>query len=184
MARIQKWIFSAAAAIAVVTVLPGHTDAQSKDESFEMRKVTVGNGVELHYAERGSGIPVVFVHGSLSEGGFWNEQVAYFAAHGYRAIAYSRRYHPPNTNKTQQGYSAVVAADDPAGLIGALHLGEVHVVGHSYGAFTALFLGIKHPELVRTLVLCEPPAVSLLAHLSGDQAELGKKTFADIQERM
>src|SRR5437879_8615559 len=143
MARIQKWIFSAAAAIAVVTVLPGHTDAQSKDESFEIRKVTVGNGVELHYAERGSGIPVVFVHGSLSEGGFWNEQVAYFAAHGYRAIAYSRRYNPPNTTKPQQGYSADVAADDLAGLLGALHLGLVSVVGHSYGAVKGLCVGLN-----------------------------------------
>src|SRR5262249_7957491 len=98
--------------------------------------------------------------------------------------AYSRRYNPPNTNKARPGYSAVVDADDLAAFITKLHLGKVHVIGHSYGAFTALFLAVRHPELVRTMVLAEPPAVSLLAHLSGDRAEIGRTTFADIQERM
>src|SRR5437660_7756027 len=120
MGRIPKLVTIAAAIVGVLTASPSFSVAQSKDESLEIRKVTVGDGVELHYAERGSGIPVVFVHGSLSEGGFWNEQVAYFAANGYRAIAYSRRHNPPNTNKPQQGYSAVVDADDLDALLGAL----------------------------------------------------------------
>ena len=184
MARILKWIIGAVAVLILLATLPVLSAPQTKDESFETRKVTIGDGMELHYVERGSGLPVVFVHGSLSDGGFWNDQLGPFAASGYRAIAYSRRYNPPNTNKPRPGYSAAVDADDLAAFIGQLHLGKVHVVGHSYGAFTVLFLAVKHPELVRTLVLAEPPAVSLLTHLSGDRSEIGKKTFADIQERM
>jgi len=184
MARILKWIIGALAGIALLATLPIFSAAQTKNESFEIRKATVGDGVELHYVERGSGVPVVFVHGSLSDGGFWNDQLGPFAAGGYRAIAYSRRYNPPNTNKVQPGYSAAVDAEDLASLIKKLELGKVHVVGHSYGALTVLFLAIKHPKLVRTLVLAEAPAVSLLAHLQGDRAEVGRTTFADIQERM
>lgn len=78
----------------------------------------------------------------------------------------------------------MVDADDLAELITKLHLGKVHVVGHSYGAFTALFLATRHPALVRTLVLAEAPAVSLLTHLPGERSEIGRRTFADIQERM
>jgi pimeloyl-ACP methyl ester carboxylesterase len=48
--------------------------------------------VEPHYVERGTGVPVVFVHGSLSDGGYWNDQLGPFAASGCRAIACSRRY--------------------------------------------------------------------------------------------
>jgi pimeloyl-ACP methyl ester carboxylesterase len=44
-----------------------------------------------------------------------------------------------------------------AALIEKLQLGKVHVIGHSYGALTALFLAVKHPELVRTLVLARLP---------------------------
>lgn len=174
------------AAIAALAAWPGRVcaGAQGKDQAPAIRKVVVSDGVELHYVEQGKGVPVVFVHGSLSDGSYWNDQVSAFAANGYRAIAYSRRYNPPNTNKAVPGYSAVVDAEDLAAFIAKLRLGKVHVVGHSYGALTALFLAVRHPEIVRTIVLAEPPAVSLLAHLSGERADLGKATFADIQERM
>jgi pimeloyl-ACP methyl ester carboxylesterase len=148
-----------------------------------IQRATIGGGVELHYVERGAGVPVVFVHGSLSDGSYWSPQLDAFAAR-YRAVAYSRRYNPPNHNRIVPGYSAVVDADDLAALIRRLRLGRVHVVGHSYGALTGLFLAVRHPELVRTLVLAEAPAVSLLAHLPGDQAALGRQTLADIEKRM
>src|SRR6266853_3217478 len=184
MARIGKWIIGAVAVVIVLATLPVLSAPHTKDESFETRKVTVGDGMELHYVERGSGLPVVFVHGSLSDGGFWKDQLGPFVASGYRAIAYSRRFNPPNTNIPQPGYSAATDADDLAALIEKLQLGKVHVVGHSYGARSALCLAVKHPELVRTLALAEPPAVSLLAYLPADRSEVGRATLADIQERM
>jgi pimeloyl-ACP methyl ester carboxylesterase len=126
---------------------------------------------------------VIFVHGSLSDGGYWADQIDPFAKH-YRAIAYSRRYNYPNVNPARPGYSAIVDAEDLAGFIHTLHLGKVVVIGHSYGALTALFLAAKHPELVRALVLAEPPAISLLAHLPGGEAKTGKAIYDDIQRRM
>jgi esterase len=69
----------------------------------------------------------------------------------------SRRYHWPNANPLAvANHSALIDADDFAGLIAALRLGPVHLVGTSYGAFTALASAIKHPE-VRSMVLAEPP---------------------------
>src|SRR5438105_15266483 len=143
----------------------------------------IGHGITLHYVEEGRGTPVIFVHGSLSDGGYWADQIGPFAEH-YRAIAYSRRYNYPNTNTAHSGYSAVVDAEDLAALIRALHLGKVVVIGHSYGALTGLFLAAKHPELIRALVFAEPPAVSLLAHVTGDKAQTGRAMFEDIQRRM
>lgn len=169
----------------IITGLQAHLPAQAQETALPLQKVIVNHGIELHYVERGTGVPVVFVHGSLSDGSYWNDQVRAFAEAGYRAIAYSRRYNPPNNNKARPGYSAVVDAEDLAAFITKLRLGRVHVVGHSYGAFTALFLAARHPELVRTLVLAEAPAVSLLEHLEGEKkTATGKAMFADIQERM
>lgn len=158
--------------------------SQTGDAAPLLHTLAVGDGAELHYRAVGAGTPVVFVHGSLSDGSYWNEQLAPFAEAGFRAISYSRRYSFPNTNAARPGYSAVVDADDLAALIQNLHLGKVDVVGHSYGALTALFLAVRHPELIRKLVLCEPPAVSLLNDLPGERATLGQATFADIQARM
>jgi pimeloyl-ACP methyl ester carboxylesterase len=93
-------------------------------------------------------------------------------------------YNYPNVNPVRRGYSAVVDAEDLAAFIHTLHLGKVVVIGHSYGALTALFLAAKHPELVRALVLAEPPAISLLMHLPSDEAKTGKAMFEDIQRKM
>jgi pimeloyl-ACP methyl ester carboxylesterase len=148
-----------------------------------IQQVHIGKGIELHYVELGEGEPVVFVHGSLSDGSFWNPQLGPFGQK-YHVIAYSRRYNQPNVNKPMPGYSAVGDADDLAGLIKELRLGRVHVIGHSYGAYTALFLAVRHPELVRSLVIAEAPAVSLLNYLPGEQAELGKAALDDIRNHM
>lgn len=157
--------------------------AQSSPAATGLKTVTIADGVVLHYAERGDGPPVVFVHGSLADYSVWNRELADFSGQ-YRAIAYSRRYNSPNTNAMRPGHSAIEDADDLATFIKTLNLGPVHIVGHSYGALTTLFLATRHPELLRTIVLAEPPAVSLLAHLSPDQAAAGRETLADIEIRV
>jgi pimeloyl-ACP methyl ester carboxylesterase len=151
--------------------------------SLPIKTANIGHGIVLHYVEQGEGTPVVFVHGSLSDGSYWSDQIGEFAKH-YRAIAYSRRYNYPNDNPTRSGYSAVVDAEDLSAFIETLHLGKVVIVGHSYGALTALFLAVKHPDQVLALVLAEPPAVSLLDHLPADEAQRGKDLFNDIQRKM
>ena len=131
----------------------------------------------------GAGPSVVFVHGSLSDYEYWSDQIGPFSQH-YRAVAYSRRYNYPNLNPMRKGYSAISDAEDLAALIKALHLGKVVVVGHSYGAFAALFLATRHPDLLRALVLAEPPAVNLLEQLPGTEARIGKSMLDDLQQRM
>src|SRR5260370_1052502 len=160
----------------VLAVLSAHASALATADAPIIRTADIGHGITLHYVEEGTGTPVMFVHGSLSDGGYWADQIGPFAKH-YRAIAYSRRYNYPNVNPARPGYSAVVDAEDLAEFIHTIHLGKVVVIGHSYAALTALFLAAKHPELVRALVLAEPPAISLLAHLPSDQAKTDKTMF-------
>jgi pimeloyl-ACP methyl ester carboxylesterase len=45
-----------------------------------------------------------------------------------------------------------------------------HLVGNSYGAYIALALAVDHPELVRRLVLGEPPILPLLARTAVGEA--------------
>jgi pimeloyl-ACP methyl ester carboxylesterase len=93
-------------------------------------------------------------------------------------------YKYPNSNPDRPGYSAITDAADLASLIEKLNLGKVYIIGHSYGALTVLLFAPKHPELIRAVVLAEPPAVSLLRHLPDEQAAKGEAMFADIQQRM
>ncbi|HKP54713.1 MAG TPA: alpha/beta hydrolase [Chloroflexia bacterium] len=127
------------------------------------------NGTELHYVERGEGMSVVFVHGGLGDFRTWLPQVESFSER-YRAISYSRRAHYPNP--WPHDYRSVMAlhADDLAALIEKLVDGpshKAHLVGNSYGAYICLLLALHHPELVRTLVLAEPPVQPMLRRLPG-----------------
>jgi pimeloyl-ACP methyl ester carboxylesterase len=146
--------------------------------SESLQQVRV-NGVELHYLERGRGVPVVFVHGGLVDYRRWADQIEPFARH-YRVITYSRRYNFPNDNTPlNPAYSPAVDADDLAALVKKLQLGRVHVIGESYGAYTALFLAAHHPQTVRSLVLAEAPMLRWL-----NTTREGEAAFADFQERL
>lgn len=119
------------------------------------------NGTSLEYFDNGKGDPLLLVHGSASDYRTWQYQQEEFSKH-YRVINYSRRYHWPN-EKIQDGadYSMLEQVDDVKSLILELDAGPAHLVGHSYGAFLCLLVAIQAPQLVRTLVLAEPPAITL-----------------------
>jgi pimeloyl-ACP methyl ester carboxylesterase len=129
---------------------------QAAGQSSPPTKIRV-RGVELHYIEEGQGEPIILLHGGMGDYRSWEPQIKAFSQH-YRVISYSRRYNYPNNNPlTAKNHSAYVEAGDLAAFIRKLELGRVHLVGTSYGAFTALVLAVEHPELVRSLVLAEPP---------------------------
>ncbi len=137
------------------------------------------NGVVLHYVDQGSGPAVVFAHGAMEDYRAWEAQFAPVSK-SYRLIAYSRRYNYPNHNAMRpDNHSALVDADDLAALIRKLKLGPVHVVGHSYGAYIAMFLALRHPQLVRSLVLSEPPVMKWLNEIPG-----GKPLLDDFMSNM
>jgi non-heme chloroperoxidase len=126
--------------------------------------------VRLHCAERGSGPPVVFVHMGGADYRYWSAQLAPFAGRGYRAFSYSRRFAFPNANPMVSDYSPLVDAADLAALIEARDLAPAHVVASSIGACAALFLAADRPDLVRTLVLAEPPMLEWAREVPGGAA--------------
>jgi len=121
-------------------------------------------GVELSYVEKGTGTPLILVHGSLNDYRAWELQLEPFSER-FRVVAYSRRNHYPNPwSEYPPGYSVRDERDDLVGLIEALGLETpVHLVGSSYGAYVAALVERDHREVVRSAVLGEPPILSLLA---------------------
>lgn len=119
------------------------------------------NGTSFEYSEDGSGEPLVFVHGSASDYRTWQSQRDEFAKQ-FRTIVYSRRFHWPNEQIAEGvDYSMSEQLDDLHTLLLSLDAAPAHLVGHSYGAFLCLLLAIKEPGLVNSLVLAEPPIITL-----------------------
>jgi len=137
------------------------------------------NGARLAYTDAGRGEPLVFVHGSLEDLRIWRRQVEQFSTY-YRVIAYSRRYHHPNATPGEGDpiYTASLHAADLADLIEKLDLGPAHLVTSSFGGCVALALAVARPELVRSLVLAEPPLMPWLEHIPGG-APLARAFYAD-----
>ena len=145
----------------------GNTTQNENQAAPEVKSVFI-NGDSLHYIDIGKGDPVVFVHGTLGDFRAWGGQMDTFAKK-HRFIAYSRRFAYPNKQVIDDSadYTVIPHAKDLAEFIKALKLQPVHLVGHSYGAFTALLTTKDHPELVRSLMLGEPPAMPLLENVPG-----------------
>ncbi len=119
------------------------------------------NSTTLDFVERGDGEPVVFVHGSASDSRTWSRQQDAFSAR-FRTIAYSRRHHWPNDPiPVGSDYPMDEHVDDLEALLRSLNALPSHIVAHSYGAFIALLLAARAPSLIRSLVLTEPPVITL-----------------------
>jgi pimeloyl-ACP methyl ester carboxylesterase len=138
-----------------------------------MARIDINNAI-FEYFEDGRGEPLVFVHGSASDYRTWQSQKDEFAKR-FRVIVYSRRYHWPNEQIAEgSDYSMSEHVDDLQALLHSLDAAPAHLVGHSYGAFLCLLLAIKNPHLIRTLVLAEPPVVSLFVSTPPRPSEILK----------
>jgi pimeloyl-ACP methyl ester carboxylesterase len=121
------------------------------------------NGTDLAYIEHGHGHPVLFVHGGVGDYREWNLQMRDFAT-SFRTIALSCRGAWPNRKLApDEQITLETFVVDLASFIKTLDLGAIHLVGHSSpGGFGGLLLAYRYPELLRSLVLLEPPAFPLL----------------------
>ncbi len=115
------------------------------------------NGTELYYEEHGAGEEtIVFSHGLLMSGSMFDAQVAALSRH-YRCITYDHRGQARSAI-AKSGYDMDTLTDDAAALIEALGAAPCHFVGLSMGGFIGMRLAIRHPHLLRSLVLMETSA--------------------------
>lgn len=121
-----------------------------------MPDITIG-GVRLHYDEAGQGAEtIVFVHGLMLASESWAGQVAAFSDR-YRVITFDLRGQGRSAH-VRAGLDLDNLAADTAELIRALGAGPCHLIGFSMGAFIALRVAARRPDLLRSLVLIGPSA--------------------------
>lgn len=135
--------------------------APSPEPSATRQKIRV-DGVELGYVAQGTGPPVVFVHGALSDDRYWEPQRE-AVAEEHRFIAVTNRYHGTGAWPDDgQQYGPATHAADLAAFVRGLNAGPVHLLGFSAGGIVAILVASEHPDLVRSLTLVEPAIAGLL----------------------
>ncbi|GAB4069324.1 hypothetical protein GCM10028777_30830 [Angustibacter speluncae] len=110
------------------------------------------NGISLYHEVHGEGVPLVLLHGGLMSGeGFDHLLPALTERH--QVVLVDLQGHG-RTADVDRPLSTQTMADDVAALVEHLGLGQVDVVGYSLGGGVALQVAVRHPQVVRRLVMC------------------------------
>jgi pimeloyl-ACP methyl ester carboxylesterase len=157
IARAHPYVVAAAAtvgALAISALVNRRLAKNAENDNPPAGQFLEVNGVRLHYVERGSGAPLVLLHGNGSMiQDFESSGLIDLAARNYRVIVFDR----PGFGHSDRPRNVVWTPAAQAELINsALHrLGVSHAIflGHSWGASVAVALALKYPTLVQGLVL-------------------------------
>jgi pimeloyl-ACP methyl ester carboxylesterase len=109
------------------------------------------NGFQMYYEVRGTGEPLLLLHGGLGIGSDWLHVFPSDPA-GYRMIVPDLRGHGRSTSAPGE-FTFRRCAEDVAGLLDHLGIARVKAIGMSMGAKTLLHLGTMDPGRVEAMVL-------------------------------
>lgn len=119
------------------------------------------NGIRLAYERRGTGIPLVLLHGYPLDHQIWDDVVLLLADTFELIIPDLRGF---GGSSTVDSFSAMEDyAADIAALLDQLEIQKAAIVGHSMGGYVALAFARLYPErvtglgLVSSQVLADPP---------------------------
>ncbi len=129
----------------------GPADARGTPPVVE-RRLDVA-GLTMNLAESGSGDPVLLLHGFPDTWHLWRHQIPALAAAGRRVLAPDLRGYGETDKPAEVGaYGMPTLVADVAGLLDALDIDRVDLVGHDWGAALAWSVTAAMPERVRRLV--------------------------------
>jgi len=112
------------------------------------------NGICINYTVEGAGPPLVMLHGASSSAlEDWAAQRPLFRQ-AFRLYLVDARAHGGTRWDVRDGFSRDMLVDDLLAFVDALNLRTFHLVGFSMGAMTALVFATRHPERLRTAVVC------------------------------
>jgi len=110
------------------------------------------NGLKIYYEVHGSGDPILLLHGAFSSINTAFSQLIPALSKTRQVIAVELQGHG-RTNDIDRPISFEAMADDVAALLKFLKKDSVDIFGYSMGGGVAQQVAIRHPSLVRRLVL-------------------------------
>ncbi len=126
--------------------------------------------------------PVLLLHGFPQSSGSWSAITPLLAAAGLRTIAPDQRGYSPGARPAAvSAYAMPEMVSDSIGLLDALELSTVDVVGHDWGALVGWHLAAKHPDRVRSLVAISVPHPRAISEaMSGDADQQQRSAYIKL----
>ncbi len=118
--------------------------------SLPGKKVEI-NGVNYHVSDQGEGDRVVLLlHGMPDTSSLWRHLVPELLSAGYRVVAPDMLgYGESEKPEAVERYDGELIIGDVVGLIQALGLEQMDIIGHDWGAFVSWELVTHMPDLFR-----------------------------------
>jgi pimeloyl-ACP methyl ester carboxylesterase len=146
MAGMRQLLFAAALGFAG---LPAGGAAAAPVTEWEHARI---HGHRIYYAMRGTGPTIVFLHGGGDSGEHsFARQLDVFSEHHH--IVAPDQVGQGRTPDVSGPLTYTAMMEDTAELLQRLKLKHADIVGFSDGGILALMLAIRHPDLVRRLVI-------------------------------
>jgi hypothetical protein len=120
-------------------------------QSIPAKKVHVGD-IDIAYKIFGKGEPFLLISPSSSVMDAWDPSILRELSLNHTLIIFDNRG-VGNTTTGSKPFSIQQLANDTAGLLDALKIRKVDVLGYSLGSFVAQQLAVTHPEKVNRLIL-------------------------------
>lgn len=127
------------------------------NEKWQHRFVET-NGIRMHYVEQGEGFPVLLLHGFPELWYSWRYQIPALASAGFHAIIPDMRgYGETDKPEGVEAYDIHHLVDNLVGLLDALALKRVVVVGHDWGGVIVWQMALMHPECIEQVISLNTP---------------------------
>lgn len=154
---VKKGHTAASALYAVAVHGPGCATAASLQPPAVQSGYAPVNGLKIYYEAHGRANdkipPLVLLHGGGSTIETSFGKILPALARGRRVIAFEQQGHGHTADIADRPFTFEQSADDTAGLLRHLNIGKADIFGYSNGGHIALQMAIRHPDLVRKLVV-------------------------------
>ena len=107
--------------------------------------------ITLYYKEKGEGEPFILLHGNGENCSYFKNQIIYFSDR-YRVIALDTRGHGKSPRGTMP-FTIEQFSRDLYDFMTELGLSNAVILGFSDGANIAMKFALKHPDMVKALIL-------------------------------
>ena len=135
------------------------------------------NGVILNYYTTGEGKDNIFIQHGFSDSALVWERLAKDLGKKYRTVLMDARGHG-YSSKPSSGYDVITMADDIKALILYLELENMVMIGQSMGGCLITRLAARYPELIKGLILIDPP----FSNVKKDLGDIEKGIAERIKE--
>jgi pimeloyl-ACP methyl ester carboxylesterase len=125
--------------------------APAKPRPAAPGKIVSLNGISMHYEERGSGEPLLLLHGFGMCGADWGH-IPDELAKNYRVILVDLRGHGWSTNPAGK-FTMRQSAEDIRALLDKLNIRRTRAMGISAGGMTLLHLATKYPDRLEAMAV-------------------------------